>query len=97
MLRNRQTPHSRANSLSWLLLALLAWSQLALAAHQFDHSMADAGDTCAVCLQFERNDDAPVDTLEVSLSPPPTTPVPEHLQAAFRTYAFSHYASRASP
>ena len=97
MLRIRQTPQLRANHLSWLLLALLACSQLSFAAHQFDHATADAGETCAVCLQFERNDDAPIDTPDVSLPPTATLPVLEESPAAFRAYVFAHYASRASP
>ena len=97
MLRNRRTPQSLANRLSWLLFALLAWSQLSFAVHQFDHRAVDAGETCEICLQSERNGDAPVGAADVSVSPAKTILVPGESQVAFHAYYFSGYASRASP
>ena len=40
-----------------LLLFLVLWSQASFAAHQFEHDFDDVGETCAICLQFERGDD----------------------------------------
>jgi hypothetical protein len=52
---------------SWLALLSLAWMQLAIAGHQFEHS-ADYTDVCEFCVQVDRLDDvvaAPPATLEV--------------------------------
>jgi hypothetical protein len=46
---------------SWLVLLSLAWMQLALAGHQFEHSPTYTG-SCEICVQFDRLDDViPVD------------------------------------
>lgn len=37
-----------------LVLLALAWTQLALATHQFDHPATSADDTCSLCLQLDR-------------------------------------------
>lgn len=41
---------------SWLALLSLAWMQLALAGHQFEHSLVYS-DSCEICVQFDRLDD----------------------------------------
>ena len=42
--------------ISWLALLSLAWMQLALAGHQFEHSLSHT-DSCEICVQFDRLDD----------------------------------------
>jgi len=44
-----------------LALFALASMQLAMAGHQFDHSAASAVESCHVCVQADRLDDATVD------------------------------------
>ena len=99
---NRELGHlqkSRFSSrqLACCLLAMLAWSQLSFAAHQFDHSMVDTGETCTICLQLERDDDALLDVVDAGLP----LAVPESIDGtapvAIRTERFSPFASRASP
>ena len=41
---------------SWLALLSLAWMQLAIAGHQFEHSAAYT-DFCEICVQADRLDD----------------------------------------
>ena len=43
---------------SWLALLSLAWLQLTLASHQFNHVAAYFADSCHVCVQLDRIDDA---------------------------------------
>ncbi len=79
------------------LLLVLAWSQIAFAAHQVEHSIAEADEPCVVCLNFERNDDA---TLDARHAVPELASTPAATATAQRCYAcepFSHYRSRASP
>ncbi len=46
----------------WLLVALLAWSQLAVAAHQFEHDITETGgEFCDLCVKLDRTDDALAD------------------------------------
>ena len=47
---------------TWLALVSLAWLQLTLASHQFDHVAEYFADTCHVCAQLDRTDDLVVDT-----------------------------------
>ena len=42
----------------WLALLPVAWLQLSLASHQFDHVAGDSADYCHVCVQLDRLDDA---------------------------------------
>ena len=80
-----------------LLVVLLAWSQVSLAAHQFEHSIDDVAESCNVCLQFERYDDV-VTIAECQVSIPAAShAVAAHAPAAFHASAFTPYLSRASP
>ena len=88
---------SRASHLSWFLLFVLAGAQLAYAAHQFEHSTHETGETCAVCLQFDRNDDVPVDATDVSAQSVGANFIAAESPAPIRAQRFTHYASRASP
>lgn len=51
----------RLRKASWLALVSLAWLQLMLASHQFDHVAEYVDDSCHVCVQLDRVDDAAVD------------------------------------
>ncbi len=44
--------------LMWLALLLLAWTQIAVAGHQFEHTGAGAVDSCEICVQLDRTDGA---------------------------------------
>jgi hypothetical protein len=39
---------------SWLSLLALAWLQLTLAGHQFDHVVSYLTDSCHICVQLDR-------------------------------------------
>lgn len=52
---------------TWLALVSLAWLQLTLASHQFDHVAEYFADTCHVCVQLDRTDDTAADTQAVPL------------------------------
>lgn len=45
------------------LLALVLL-QVSLAAHQFDHSVSEASEACALCVQLDRSGDAPTASVE---------------------------------
>jgi hypothetical protein len=46
----------------WLALLSMAWLQVSMAAHQFDHSIDFVlGDSCPVCSQLDRAGDLIVD------------------------------------
>ena len=80
-----------------LLVLLLAWSQVSLAAHQFEHSIDDVAESCNVCLQFERYDDV-VTIAECQVSVPAAShALAAHALTAFHASAFTAYLSRASP
>ena len=46
-----------------LALLSLAWMQLAMAGHQFEHDVSGSLETCEICIQFDRADDALVPQL----------------------------------
>ena len=92
----RQVP-PRQSALKWLILLVFAWSQLAFAVHRFDHQAADPGETCSVCLQFERDDEAPIDAGEFCPVPPTAIAAPIGADGASPTPGRSHYSARASP
>ncbi len=48
----------RLRASAWLTLLSLALVQLSLASHQFDHHATDLVESCEVCVQLERLDDA---------------------------------------
>ena len=80
-----------------LLLVLLAWSQVSMAAHQFEHSIDDAAESCNVCLLFERYDDV-VTIAECQTSVPAAShAIAAHALTVFHADAFTPYLSRASP
>ena len=94
--RRRLYRHKSITPAQILALAL-AWSQVSHAVHQFEHSIDEVGESCTVCLQFERSEDALVAT--ASPAPLPcvsTTAAPQDALAA-RAETVSPYQSRASP
>lgn len=97
MFRSRHRQQLKNAAPLRLLVLLLACSQVSLAAHQFEHSIDDVAESCNVCLQFERYDDA-VTIAECQLSAPAAShAVAAHAPATFHASAFTPYLSRASP
>lgn len=94
-LRQLQQPTRTAMLRS--LVVLLAWSQVSYAAHQFEHSLDEPAESCAVCLQLERHDDALPDTDCDSPAPPVSLSAPLRAQTDCRSSAAAPYLSRASP
>ena len=80
-----------------LLLLLFLWSQASFAVHQHEHDVEDVGESCAVCLQFERSDDVVPDA-HVS-SPAASSATLEYIGASAVCLArpAAPYLSRASP
>ena len=97
MLQDRRYRRQNKPTALWLLLALLAWSQTSLAAHQLDHPIAEIDEFCAVCLKFERDDDVIADGGSAPVLPATSFSVAVDAVAAVRAEGFSHYRSRASP
>lgn len=97
MLSRFHTARPCLSVLGWLALAVFAWSQLAAAVHQFEHHANELDETCAVCLQLERNGQAAVDDHpDHSLALPTyTVEVVSIVFAPIRH--FSLYRTRASP
>ena len=85
------------SAFKWLVVVALAWSQLASATHQLDHHASDLGETCAICLKLDRDDDALLDAgEELAVS---TIPFVEPLGArsSVRVRPCSYHRARASP
>lgn len=81
----------------WLVLVALAWSQSASASHQLDHHATDLGETCVVCLKFDRDDNALVDAgKEFAVSAIPFVE-PLDARSCLRVRSCSHCRARASP
>ncbi|MEO0997337.1 MAG: hypothetical protein AAFX58_07440 [Pseudomonadota bacterium] len=87
----------RAANVRWLLLLVLAWSQIAFAAHQVEHSIAEADEPCVVCLNFERDEDAALDAHHSVSERASALPAPAATQRCHARETFTHYRSRASP
>jgi hypothetical protein len=83
---------------SWLALLSLAWLQLALVTHQFEHVAAYRADACHVCVQLDRIHDAVVDQ-PGSLPGSPGGHVETRRPAATvaTTIFVRHFDSRAPP
>jgi len=79
------------------MLVLLLGSHVSFAAHQFEHSVDELHETCAVCLVFDRNDEFLAFAEAVPLSPIKVAPVAVETCAADDAQDFCHYRSRASP
>ena len=94
--RQRLNRRKRITPAQILVLAL-AWSQVSLAVHQFEHSIDEIGESCSVCLQFERSDDALAATGSPVPSPWVSTAAAGQDAVAARVETLSPYQSRASP
>lgn len=83
--------------LVWLALLVVAWTQVAIAGHQFEHSGTAAADTCEICVQLDRSDGALLpDAAPASPSAtqhPTTVPATKYRPIA----AAAGYWSRAPP
>ena len=53
--------NGRRRGTVWFALLSVAWLQLSSAAHAQDHVVEQVGDSCQVCLQLDRADDAAAD------------------------------------
>lgn len=84
-------------TLKWMALLAFAWSQFSFAAHQFEHSADELHETCAVCLQFDRDDDVAIDADVACASQNGVFGVETGPAKALQARRFSHYLSRASP
>ena len=56
--RNILFARKRLRASAWLSLLSVALVQLSLASHQFDHAATELVDSCEICVQLERLDDA---------------------------------------
>lgn len=45
----------------WFAILCVAWLQLSSAAHELDHVAEQNGDSCEVCVKFDRTDDVATD------------------------------------
>ena len=86
----------KSSAIKWLVLAALAWSQLAFAEHQFEHHSFESSESCNVCVQFDRDDQVSCDSQltvqqAANIAPPltSTTQIPAVVVAT--------YNARASP
>jgi hypothetical protein len=80
-----------------LLAVLLAWTQLAFAAHQFEHSIAELDETCAVCVQLDRSGDACPPSVAIVDSAAAFQNAISPLSETVVVRSASPYQSRASP
>ena len=80
-----------------LSLFLVLWAQASFAAHHFEHDIDDIGETCTICLQFERSDDVIPETH--GYSPIVAPAASEYIGTSAVCYArpTTPYLSRASP
>ena len=88
----------KAMTASWLVVLALAWAQIALAAHQFDHAAGEIAETCQVCAELERSDDPvlPAKAIEFP-SDHVTLPVSDTGIAVLANRRAGAYRTRAPP
>lgn len=88
----------RLRKASWFALLSLAWLQVSLASHQFDHVAVYSTDTCHVCVQLDRIDDVAADHPDSLSDRFDRYAEPRQSTAAFVDPAFvRHFESRAPP
>ena len=88
----------RLRKASWLALVSLAWLQLTLASHQFDHVAEYFDDSCHVCVQLDRTDDIAVDHVAPVATSIGHTDSAIHPEAGLVSSAFERgFQSRAPP
>ena len=90
---------SRSNvlALKCLVLAALAWAQISIAAHQFEHHADDSHATCVICVQLDRDDVPPASSAPLSCDSRTSANVPSDADANESAEGFSLYSARASP
>ena len=83
---------------AWLPLLTVAWLQLTLASHHFDHVAEYFSDSCHVCVQLDRIDDTSVDNsgLETATFLPAAVPV-AGTQGVLNRTPTRQFDSRAPP
>jgi len=84
-------------ALKCLLLVALAWSQLAIAAHQLQHAADEAGELCNVCLKFDREEELPTSTAQDYLLYSPGDAASAGILSPAPARIRSIYSARASP
>ena len=94
---NKTSGPKRLRSVSWLALLSLAWLQVSLASHQFDHVAEYSADTCHVCVQLDRLDDLAVDQPDSQLIAFGRYVERRHLPAAVVDPAFVRYFETRAP
>ena len=95
---NKTSGPKRLRRVSWLALLSLAWLQVSLASHQFDHVAEYSADTCHVCVQLDRIDDLAIDQPEGVSVPFGRYAEPRRSPAAVVDPVFvRHFQSRAPP
>ena len=96
--KNRRSDRSRIRGATWLALVSLAWLQLTLTSHQFDHVAEYFADSCHVCVQLDRTDDLTADLQVVPASSPFADAGPSATVTASPGPAIvTGYSSRAPP
>ena len=72
MRKNNKLANPRQRRLAlWLALLPVAWLQVSSASHQFDHVAGDIADSCHVCVQLDRLDDAVAEQPVAAMGPAP--------------------------
>jgi hypothetical protein len=94
---NKTSGPKRLRRVSWLALLSLAWLQVSLASHQFDHVAEYSADTCHVCVQLDRLDDLAVDQPDSQLIAFGRYVERRHLPAAVVDAAFVRYFETRAP
>jgi hypothetical protein len=96
--RNNTADIRRLRRASWLALVSLAWLQLLLAGHQFDHVAEYLDDNCHVCVQLDRVDDDAVDSASTASLPDLEFAQPGSVTASLVTRTFQRiFDSRGPP
>ncbi len=97
MLSVRRITRSNPNGLKWLVLGVLAWAQLGIAAHSFEHDADELFAACSVCAQLDRDDVLPEASATLAPASPQSTRLRSEPDASEFAPRFSLYSARASP
>jgi len=84
-------------ALKCLVLAALAWAQVSIAAHQFEHHADESHASCAICVQLDRDDVPPACSAPIPCVSPTSSSIPSENGATKSAEGFSLYSARASP
>ena len=86
-----------ASILKHVSLAVLVWSQFVFAFHASDHDILDEREHCAICVQFDRDDEALVTGQTASLPLVANRSVLTDAVASLPASVPSFFRARASP